>query len=103
MDVVVSGRADENIHPWYTVRFVHDPMDNPLYAATQGCDELLASLPDQLVNANQLRNVAESYQAGKYNEYPFIELTRRNVVIVDIANECDAEHRAAKKRGRECL
>lgn len=58
---------------YYVWEFMQDPTDNPLFNATNNCEEELMMMPDMLTNETQV-----STDKG-YGEFPFFALKRRQV------------------------
>jgi hypothetical protein len=65
------------ITKYYVVETVEDPLDNPLYKASEKVTSELLRCPDALTNETQLRPLLS------YSKCPFLVLTRRHEVYYE--------------------
>lgn len=63
----------------YTIKAVEDPLQNPLYAASENVEIELLRCPDALTNETQLRPLLA------YSKNPFLVLTRREELYIPFA------------------
>ena len=65
------------ITKYYVIETVEDPLDNPLYKASEKVTSELLRCPDALTNETQLRPLLS------YSKCPFLVLTRRHEVYYE--------------------
>lgn len=63
----------ESIEEEYVIEFTSNPLDNPLYAATEKVEALLKLCPDEITNKTQVKYL------HAFSDTPFIVLVRRDV------------------------
>ena len=88
-DVETQVVCEAEIIKYFSIKYVHDPMENPLYRCTQDVTVELLKCPDKLVNENQIP------KTGK----PFILLERRERCLSDDGvNEIFNSQSTAKRK-----
>jgi hypothetical protein len=82
---------DEFISPYYTISFITNPNENPLYLATGSVTDELMRTPDVLTNETQLAPLL------KHSTTPFVVLTIRDEFLSTVTHDSSPSKR---KRSR---
>jgi len=72
-DVEAQVINESQVLKYFSIKYVQDPMENPLYRCTEDVTDELLKCPDKLVNENQTPT----------NAQPFILLERREHSLSD--------------------